>query len=704
MTKTKTKVGFRGFTKPIDVEVPAGDPAPWDADARLRVVGARAARREARAKVAAAARFAADRAGAALFARVLVAPFAPVVVTALDARVVARAPGVRAVHAFKKIGDEISFAGDPILAVAADTDEQAEEALLLAAAAIKYERRQPATTINDTRRPDAPQVLPDGARRRGQREGDAVAARTAVEEAPAFLEAIYETWPQAAGWAEPQAAHATPGGAIAPVEVTARGTGGGDAAAAAAALARIAGKPVLARLSRAADLALGGGRPASLHHLRAGIAKDGAIAGLVVEGWVSAGTVEVAGPAAPPLYDLGKYAREERHPATHAPPATPASGPGTLHGVFALESFLDECAHAVGVDPLALRRKLCKDELCLAEWELGARLIGWDRRARDPGAGSGVRKRGLGMASTWGGGLGQPGAEVVLVADAARGVRLSIGAPDAGVGLPTQLAAIVAEELGLAPEAIEFDAGVPRQPVELPDHRLALASFGPAARQAAYVLGGRLREAAARRWGVMVDEVRLDGGRVAARGQSLAFGEACALLGGDATVTGRSSAPYAAFHGKTRGCQFAEVEVDIETGELRVIKIVAVQDAGRVVNPTLAETQLAGQVMEGLSRALFEQRVIDRHTGGHLSGDLLSYRIAGPMDAPEIVAIPFDVANAGNSVGVLGLGDAAVLPTAAAIGNAIFNATGIRMRTLPMARDRLARAVAVARRAGPRPS
>ena len=153
--------------------------------------------------------------------------------------------------------------------------------------------------------------------------------------------------------------------------------------------------------------------------------------------------------------------------------------------------------------------------------------------------------------------------------------------------------------------------------------------------------------------------------------------------------TGARQGEYTTFNGEVCGCQFAEVEVDTETGAIRPIKIVAVQDCGRVVNLSTAESQVIGGVIMGISYALFEDRVMDDRHGLMVNPDFLSYKIAGPRDMPEIVPIMVEMCNAGNNVGMARLGEPPTIPTAAAIANAVANATGRRVRALPMTPDKV---------------
>jgi xanthine dehydrogenase YagR molybdenum-binding subunit len=125
-----------------------------------------------------------------------------------------------------------------------------------------------------------------------------------------------------------------------------------------------------------------------------------------------------------------------------------------------------------------------------------------------------------------------------------------------------------------------------------------------------------------------------------------------------------------------------------------VQRMVTIQDAGRVIDKLLFESQLVGGAIQGLSYALFEHRILDRNYGPQVNADFINYKIAGPMEMPEIIPVAFDLANAGNNCGMMGLGEPPNIPAAAAIGNAVFNAIGVRIRSLPITPDKVLAALA----------
>jgi xanthine dehydrogenase YagR molybdenum-binding subunit len=141
------------------------------------------------------------------------------------------------------------------------------------------------------------------------------------------------------------------------------------------------------------------------------------------------------------------------------------------------------------------------------------------------------------------------------------------------------------------------------------------------------------------------------------------------------------------------GVHFAEVEVDTRSGKVRVLRVLAIHDAGRILNLLTAESQVMGGVIQGMHYALFEERVMDRNLGKMLNSNLESYKIGGSKDMPQIEVDVQDISMGGTYVGALGLGECPVIPTAAAIGNAVYHAIGARVRSIPMTPARVLEAL-----------
>jgi xanthine dehydrogenase YagR molybdenum-binding subunit len=467
-------------------------------------------------------------------------------------------------------------------------------------------------------------------------------------------------------------------------------------------LAKQTKRPVKIMLTREAEHQAGGCRPSSHQKMKAGLSRDGRILGYEVEIHGSGGvTPGGAGAANPTIYNMASQWKREHTVVTNQGPSRAFRAPGRPQGVFAMECFLDECAHALGLDPIAFRRANMSDEVYLAQWELGAKKIGWAGRSQVPGAGRGPVKRGIGMASSIWIQMGGPPCEVDVVVHRNGQVEAKNGAQDIGTGTRTIIAVIVAEELGLQPSQIQVSLGDTQWPVGPGSGGSRTApSIGPAARHAAYLAKEQLLALASKKLSVPASGLRMERGLVAGRGQRLTFAETCHLIPGNKAriaVRGVRGKNYEAYTQQAHGAQFAEVEVDTETGHVRVLRVVAIQDAGRIIDKLTFESQIVGGVIQGISYALLEDRILDKKYGTQMNADLMMYKIAGAMEMPEIVPVAFDVVNAGNNCGMLGLGEPTTIPTAASVANAIYNAIGVRIRSLPITPDKILEALAAPR-------
>jgi xanthine dehydrogenase YagR molybdenum-binding subunit len=155
---------------------------------------------------------------------------------------------------------------------------------------------------------------------------------------------------------------------------------------------------------------------------------------------------------------------------------------------------------------------------------------------------------------------------------------------------------------------------------------------------------------------------------------------------------------YETYRQDLAGTQFAEVEVDTETGNVRVLKVVSVNDCGIPINTLTTESQIIGAMIQGVSWALFENRILDRNVGTMVNPNLEAYKVLSSKDMFEAVALVTEVANAGNNTSAAGIGEPPIVPTLAAIANAVYNATGARVRTLPLTPDKVVAHLNAARR------
>jgi xanthine dehydrogenase YagR molybdenum-binding subunit len=266
---------------------------------------------------------------------------------------------------------------------------------------------------------------------------------------------------------------------------------------------------------------------------------------------------------------------------------------------------------------------------------------------------------------------------------------------DIGGGIKTVIAQVVAEELGLKPKAITVrigDTHSPQGPAS--GGSVTTGSITPAVRNAAYKAKLQLLDEIGPAFGVKADALQMTDGRVSVVGQqekSLTFRQAAAKMRVEqVSATAKRSPEYGArerlFLG---GVQFAEVEVDTETGITRVKRVLAVHDCGRPMNPLALESQVNGGILQGISYALFEDRKLDRNTGIMVNPNLEQYKIVGSRETPKIEAHFIEDYLARSSTDAGGIGEPSTIPTCAAIANAFYNATGVRVRELPMTPKRV---------------
>ena len=476
-------------------------------------------------------------------------------------------------------------------------------------------------------------------------------------------------------------------------------SGAGNYVRAAVRLSREARAPVRIALDRREEHLDRGNRPATVQKLRVGAGRDGALTAIAIDTYGTAGVGLGAGVGffAQGLYACDNFSIAQSDVFINAGPGCAMRAPGNVPGAFALEQAIDELAERLGLDPLALRDRIDPSPVRLAERRAGAERFGWGRR-RAPGADAGPVKRGLGMAqSFWTANVNtQASCEVRILRDGS--VELFSGVQDIGSGIGTVLAQVLAEETGLRPEDIAIHIGDTNFPAGPPSYgSLTTASITPPARNAAWRAMRELKRAVAPALGVPPEQLVARGGRIATADgtRSLSFREAAGRIRGDriSALAARSD-DYGGFGrrfgemGQAKeplgGVQFAEVAVDVETGIVRVERVVAAQDCGRPMNPKQIESQVHGGVLMGLSYALYENRVVDRRTGHVLNADLEHYKIARAKEAPAIEVILLEHYRAASATDAYGIAEPANIATAPAIANAVYNATGARVRQLPM--------------------
>ncbi|GGW70422.1 oxidoreductase [Streptomyces lucensis JCM 4490] len=436
-------------------------------------------------------------------------------------------------------------------------------------------------------------------------------------------------------------------------------------------------RPVRVVLTRRQMFSLAGYRSPTTQRVRLGADADGRLRALEHRSLSMTSTVhefiESSAGVARVMYDADAHHTANRVVRLDVPTPTWMRAPGEAPGSFALEAALDELAEECGIDPveLRLRNEPAKGPVsglpfagrnlpaCLRE---GARRFGWADRDPRPG----VRRDGrwllgTGMAAaSFGAGAAPSTATATAHPDGTFTVR--IAAADIGTGARTALTLVAADALGVRPERVQV--------------RIGDSDFGPA-----MIAGGSM---GTRSWSWAI---------TAAAGElreRLALGSDIPPEG--ITVRSDTTAAIGALAPAERhsyGAQFAEVAVDVTTGEVRVRRMLGIFAAGRIVNPLTARGQFLGGMIWGISMALHEEAVRDRATGGHVGADLAGYHVATHADVPHIEADWIDDTDPGDPVGIKGIGEIGIVGAAAAVANAVWHATGVRHRDLPIRPDRV---------------
>jgi xanthine dehydrogenase YagR molybdenum-binding subunit len=365
----------------------------------------------------------------------------------------------------------------------------------------------------------------------------------------------------------------------------------------------------------------------------------------------------------------------------------PMRAPGHPQGSFITEIMMDELADLVKMDPIEFRIKNLPPEAPNAMWRSylreGAEAFGWSKRHPTGDTTPGSIKTGMGVAiCTWGGGGRGPSvAHCEIGSDGS--VIMRVGTQDIGTGQRTLVAMVTADALGLQPAQITPEIGDTQYGVSGGSGgSTTAASTTPGIRIAALKALEALKEKVAPALGSTADALVATGGRIQVKdtpSKGLSWADACKRIGPQPITAEGDWAPGMS-SATTSGVQFAEAKVDIKTGIVRVSRVLAIQDCGLVLNQLTAESQVYGGVVGSLNFALFEDRILDRVTGQMVNPNMEMYLLAGMSDVPKIDIMLNNMPERG----VIGIGEPPTVSTASAIANAVRNATGATIRSLPL--------------------
>ena len=673
----------------------------WPEDPKY--LGTKIQRIDGPLKVTGKAKYASDvQPPGLLFGMILRSPWPSARLTAVDLEPALQTPGIKAALLVRDLPRTLHYCGEEIAAVAGTSREACEEAL----SRIRLDAAQQPFVVDEciAIEANAARVFPEMSNVSAPRVRETGDVEQAFAEAAAVVEGEFATQIQLhhcmethgntasmvgdelTVWASTQGVFAVRDGLAdnlemdqSKVRVLCEYMGGGFGSkfgpgvegVMAARLSQATDAPVKLMLSRFEEALAVGNRPSTYQKVKLSADKDGVLTGYELTGFGSGGYASGgetegggggAGFPAPYIYRIPNVRTKHYGVAINAGSGRAMRAPGHPPASFGMESILDDLAVKLGMDPVEIRLKNDPFEIRQREYRLAAEKFRWKDKYRPPGSSPGVVKTGVGCAGAmWGGGGSGTRAEVQINPDAT--VEVRCGTQDLGTGTHTLMAVVAAEVLGLRPDQITVRLGDTRFPPSGGSGgSTTAASVSPAIFDACHNALGELKTASG------MEDV-----------QGAHWADACRALGVNPLVVQGGWKPGLSSSG-AGGVQMAEVDVDTETGFVKVKEIVIVQDCGLVVSRHTCESQLYGGVIMGLGYALYEQRFMDDRSGVVLNPNFETYKLPGAADIPDIKIFLIDMPERG----VIGLGEPVTIPTAAAIANAVANAIGVRVNSIPV--------------------
>jgi xanthine dehydrogenase YagR molybdenum-binding subunit len=462
------------------------------------------------------------------------------------------------------------------------------------------------------------------------------------------------------------------------------------------------GRPVKLFLDRATDQLIAGNRPSAYARIKVAGKKDGTITAWQSQSWASGG---VGGGGMPPIPYVYTEIPNKRinHSAVsvNAGPQRAWRAPNNQQASFLTCCAIEDFAAKIGMDPLEVFFKnaqyapTARVELYRYQLRKAAELAEWKKLWHPRGqGGSGPVKRGLGIGiNAWGGGGHASKCSATINADGS--VEIALGTQDLGTGTKTIIMQVAAETFGLPFTSVKLlhgDNSLP--PSGASGGSTTVGGVSSSTRKASMNALWKLYEVVAPGLGVQPDQLEAVDGRIQVVGnpaKSITWQAACRKIGtGKISEMGENEQrnPMGLNSSGVGGIHIADVSVDTETGVVKMNRMVAVNDAGLVINPKLAESQCYGGCIMGICTALYEERIMDQQTGRMLNADLEFYKLAGIGDIGEIV-VHMDIRPENDKRGVIGLGEPAAVGIHAAIANAVTNAIGVRVGTTPVTPERV---------------
>lgn len=698
----------------------------WPPMKERKVMGQRLTRHDGAEKASGKAKYTSDyKKPNMLHGAVAVSPYANARVRSIDISVAEKMPGVKGVVAGVKAGEQVQWAGWEVAFVAAETEIQARDAAR--AVKVDYEVLPHVVQEIDLKK------VGDRAKAAGEQiQGDpdaALKAADVVSEGTYFIPTLQHNCLEPHGcvvqWTgdkvefnpSTQAVTAIQGDLARQLGVPTTNVhvhqdhiGGGFGSkfqsdrwgVAAAQLSKMAGgRPVRMYLERPVENVIAGCRPSAGARIKLGATKDGTITVWESTSWASGG---VAGGGSPPIpYVFTKIPnRRQNHSAvsTNTAPIRAWRAPNHQQASFLTCVAIEDLAAKAGLDPMVVFAKnavvTARPEAYARQLKKAAELSGWAKLWKPRDKQTGMIRRGLGIGiNTWGGAGHDSTANLTIHPDGS--VVIELGSQDLGTGTRTIIAQVVAETLGLRAGDIKVRIGDTNYPNSgTSGGSTTVGGVSSAARKASVDGLEKLFAEVAESLKVPADQLVASGGRIMVKGnpaKSLTWKQACAKLGVNSiAVSGRNDprqAPKEGLNtGGVAGVQVADVTVDLETGIVKMNRLVAVQDCGLIVNPRTAESQCYGAMIMSICGALMEERIMDQVTGRQMNPDMEFYKLCGINDIGDIV-VHLEIDEENDKRGIIGLGEPPAVGGIAAISNAVANAIGKRVPWIPVTPDRV---------------
>ena len=705
----------------------------WPDASKRKLIGKRINRVDGPAKASGRAKYTYDIVRPnMLYGDSVKCPYAHARVKSIDSSAAEKMPGVKAVHIIHGPNDgakgEVFWAGTDIVAVAAVDEPTAGDAVR----AIKVEYEQlPHFVLND-KEPNLSEAQKGELYKVAQKEtvGDPVSAFQQSEVthegyygSPVITHCCLETHGSIAEWTDPDhlflhiSTQNVPGigeqvaKAIdmpaANVHVHQDHVGGGFGSklgldpwgiAAAQLSKKAGGVPVKMMLNRATELETAGCRPSAYARVKVGAKKDGTLLAWESYAWGSGGPTAPGSLAIPYIWKIPNQQKQYVGVVNHIGPSRAWRAPNHPQMCVLTMCALDDLAAKLGMDAFDLvkknidlldpRSKIYSEELDVANDLMQWKSLWYPRGDKTDGP----VKRGLGLAlHTWGGRGHTSNCDLSIHPDGS--VEIKMGTQDIGTGTRTSILTVAADTLGIPMEAISLQIGDNQYPPDSASGGSStIGGVSSATFRAATDAKRQLLAKVAATLNAQPNELEIVESRVRVASdpnRGLGWKEACSRLGAQTlTVRGTNPGEGDLINSGVGGVQMADVSVDIETGIVKINKMVAVQDCGLVISPKQAESQVLGAMIMGVSYALYEEKVMDQTTGLMLNNSMDNYRLAGIGDVGELV-VRLMTGPGYDERGVIGIGEPPTVSPGAAISNAVANAIGVRVPYLPLTPERV---------------